>query len=135
MLAQNLLGAAPGSPVLRRTIDAVVDALTEVDDAGCAPSTLSKRDLAKNHSWTWLRTIWLTGPFAFTAAAHETAAAGDWPRAAVFEPKGPSACRSNKRVNAEMDSVSPKYQHLEPERPFLWRRVLEDGGGDEGKGG
>ena len=74
-IAQNILGAAPGSLPLKAAIDRVVSSLREMKrarEASCLREyTPTKRDLAKNHSWTWLRTIWLTGPFALTVALRE----------------------------------------------------------------
>ena len=74
-IAQNIIGSAPGSLPLKAAIDRVVSSLREMKrarEASCLREyTPTKRDLAKNHSWTWLRTIWLTGPFALTVALRE----------------------------------------------------------------
>ena len=74
-IAQNIIGSAPGSLPLKAAIDRVVSSLREMKrarEASCLREyTPTKRDLAKNHSWTWLRTIWLTGPFALTVALRD----------------------------------------------------------------
>ena len=83
-IAQNIIGSAPGSLPLKAAIDRVVSSLREMKsarEASCLQEyTPSKRDLAKNHSWTWLRTIWLTGPFALTVALREYVQRGTPPR-------------------------------------------------------
>ena len=123
-IAQNIIGSAPGSLPLKAAIDRVVSSLHEMKrarEASCLREyTPTKRDLAKNHSWTWLRTIWLTGPFALTVALRE------------YVQREPSSstlmgtfdahktgCLSSKRVNAAMASERPKYGSLGRDRPFL----------------
>ena len=109
---------------MKAAIDRVVSALREMKSAREAVCLReyapTKRDLAKNHSWTWLRTIWLTGPFALTVALREyvqknTSAST---RMGTFDAHK-TGCLSSKRVNAAMASERPKYGSLGEERPFL----------------
>ena len=123
-IAQNILGAAPGSPPLRAAIDRVVSSLREMKsarEASCLREyTPTKRDLAKNHSWTWLRTIWLTGPFALTVALREYVQRepSSSTLMGTFDAHA-TGCLSSKPVNAAMASERPKYGSLVAERPFL----------------
>jgi len=123
-IAQNIIGSAPGSPPLKAAIDRVVSSLREMKTAqekACLQEyTPSKRDLAKNHRWTWLRTIWLTGPFALTVALREYVQKNPSAstRMGTFDAHG-TGCLSSKRVNAAMASERPKYGSLAVERPFL----------------
>ena len=123
-IAQNIIGSAPGSLPLKAAIDRVVSSLREMKsarEASCLQEyTPSKRDLAKNHSWTWLRTIWLTGPFALTVALREYVERH--PASSLmmgtFDAHG-TGCLSSKRVNAAMASERPKYGSLGRDRPFV----------------
>jgi len=123
-IAQNIIGSAPGSLALKAAIDRVVSSLREMKtarEAVCLQEyTPSKRDLAKNHSWTWLRTIWLTGPFALTVALREHVerhpASSKQMRTFDAHKTG---CLSSKKVNAAMASERPKYGSLVKERPFV----------------
>ena len=109
---------------MKAAIDRVVSSLREMKrarEASCLREyTPTKRDLAKNHSWTWLRTIWLTGPFALTVALREYVQRH--PAASTlmgtFDAHA-TGCLSSKRVNAAMASERPKYGSLGRDRPFL----------------
>ena len=79
----------------------------------------------KHHTWTWLRTIWLTGPFALTVAFHNhTHLHGKVERRALDFKKGKfkDACATNKQLNADMDGVHAKYAKLDDRVPFLLDR-------------
>ena len=109
---------------MKAAIDRVVSSLREMKrarEASCLQEyTPSKRDLAKNHSWTWLRTIWLTGPFALTVALREYVQRepSSSTLMGTFDAHA-TGCLSSKRVNAAMASERPKYGSLVKERPFL----------------
>ena len=123
-IAQNVIGSAPGSLPLKAAIDRVVQSLREMKrarEAVCLQEyTPSKRDLAKNHSWTWLRTIWLTGPFALTVALREYVERhpASSKQMGTFDAHK-TGCLSSKKVNAAMASERPKYGSLVKERPFV----------------
>ena len=123
-IAQNILGSAPGSLPLKAAIDRVVSSLREMkraNEAACLQEyTPSKRDLAKNHSWTWLRTIWLTGPFALTVALRDYVQRhpASSKQMGTFDAHA-TGCLSSKKVNAAMASERPKYGSLVKERPFV----------------
>ena len=109
---------------MKAAIDRVVSSLGEMKrarEASCLREfTPTKRDLAKNHSWTWLRTIWLTGPFALTVALREYVERH--PASSLmmgtFDAHA-TGCLSSKKVNAAMASERPKYGSLVKERPFV----------------
>ena len=109
---------------MKAAIDRVVSSLREMKrarEASCLQEyTPSKRDLAKNHSWTWLRTIWLTGPFALTVALREYVERhpASSKQMGTFDAHA-TGCLSSKKVNAAMASERPKYGSLVKERPFL----------------
>ena len=123
-IAQNIIGSAPGSLPLKAAIDRVVSSLREMKSAREAlclqEYTPSKRDLAKNHSWTWLRTIWLTGPFALTVALRDYVERhpASSKQMGTFDAHK-TGCLSSKKVNAAMASERPKYGSLVKERPFV----------------
>ena len=123
-IAQNIIGSAPGSPPLKAAIDRVVSSLREMKSANEASCLLeyapTKRDLAKNHSWTWLRTIWLTGPFALTVALRDYVQRhpASSLKMGTFDAHA-TGCLSSKKVNAAMASERPKYGSLVKERPFV----------------
>jgi len=123
-IAQNIIGSAPGSLPLKAAIDRVVSSLREMktaNEASCLQEyTPSKRDLAKNHSWTWLRTIWLTGPFALTVALRDYVQRhpASSKQMGTFDAHA-TGCLSSKKVNAAMASERPKYGSLVKERPFV----------------
>ena len=123
-IAQNIIGSAPGSLPLKAAIDRVVSSLREMKtarEAVCLQEyTPSKRDLAKNHSWTWLRTIWLTGPFALTVALRDYVQRhpASSKQMGTFDAHA-TGCLSSKKVNAAMASERPKYGSLVKERPFV----------------
>ncbi len=123
-IAQNIIGSAPGSPPLKAAIDRVVASLREMESAKESACLLeyapTKRDLAKNHSWTWLRTIWLTGPFALTVALRDYVQRhpASSKQMGTFDAHA-TGCLSSKKVNAAMASERPKYGSLAHDRPFL----------------
>jgi hypothetical protein len=131
-VAQNVIGAAKGSPAMLAVINRVVASLNEVSkapawrsEANCrdAHFVLTKRDAAKNHTWTWLRTIWLTGPFALTVALHEHVRRhpADAALYRTFDAHA-TGCLSSKRANTAMSVARPKYGALDADRPFLGAR-------------
>ena len=109
---------------MKAAIDRVVSSLREMKsarEASCLREyTPTKRDLAKNHSWTWLRTIWLTGPFALTVALRDYVQRhpASSLKMGTFDAHA-TGCLSSKRVNAAMASERPKYGSLVKERPFV----------------
>ena len=68
----------------------------------------------RNHGWGWMRTIWLTGPFALTLAFHNASDALGQRR--VLAPK---VCGTSRRVNDELNAAFRKYTNFPDATPFL----------------
>ena len=81
----------------------------------------------------WMRTIWLTGPYALTIAFHNyTQNANARPsqniqlgnrRVLDFTTK-PKACSTSREVNEEMNTGSLKYTNIPDDTPFLVKRQV-----------
>ena len=119
---------------MKAAIDRVVSSLREMKrarEASCLREyTPTKRDLAKNHSWTWLRTIWLTGPFALTVALREYVQRepSSSTLMGTFDAHA-TGCLSSKRVNAAMASErrGGVWALLRAARRVVRRRVAARG--------